>query len=262
MTKGLDDFKKADIRPKGPSKPGGYNISTTHPTQDDEVRYILRPDREFRRPWVATPGGSAYVWPGGVEGFQLTSNAETGIHKYLGEIGTDVIVVYPDEFHISLSGTFPGKTSVANLHALRSVLLQQTIYGHILALPGIQSQLLYVVPINHQFAHDPGDYTSNVNYSVEFIKTGTGSNYKLPPLHLPQSNPTVKTSARGKNQRHVTTKHGFQTLRAIANQVYHDVSQEAILMLASKNASALKKHNISLQKSVTAKLPVGMRINW
>lgn len=262
MTKNLGDFRKADIHPKGPSPAQGYLVSAKTPTSDDEARYILKPDREFLRPWIATPGGSAYVFPGGIQGFQLQSNAETGIHHYLGDVGTDISVIYPDELHIILTGTFLGHTSISNLHAMRSVILQQTIYGHILGLPGIQSQLLYAVPINHQFSHDPGDPSHDVSYSVEFVKTGTGSIAKTPPLQLPQSNPVLSTRPKGKSKNQITTKPGLQTFRAIAQKVYSDISMESIFKLIDKNSEALDAANIPSSKRANTKLPVGFKVNW
>ena len=111
----LTKYQKSDIRPPGPSGDTGYRVYTNIGNADDTAHYILKPDLQFYRPWLASPGvgasGIAFVWPLGIEGFTLASTAELGIHKYIGDNDIDIEIVYPDEYHITLNGIFPGKTA-------------------------------------------------------------------------------------------------------------------------------------------------------
>lgn len=260
----LADFKKADIRPPGPPAPMGYKVGVVnHAADDDQAHYILKPDTQFYRPWLASPGGSAFVWPIGVEGFTFTSNAQAGIHHYIGDNDVDVQLVYPDELHIVLTGSFYGRTSVQNMLALRAVILQKSSEaGKILALPGIESQILYVSTINHQFNHDQTDHTRSVSYSIEFIKVGTGGGLKTPPLQLPSANPLVKSAPRGKSQSRTVVKQGKQTLRSISSKLYGDFSSASVLKLMQKNTETFSDQNLPLYKAVNQMIPPGTKLNF
>lgn len=254
----LQNFNTVENLPPLPSKEGGY----VEKSGNDDTYFLKSPD-SFYRPWLAVPGGSAFVWPGGVEGFTLVSNAQTGIIHYLGSIETTVDLIYPDEFHITLSGTFLGKTSVANKNALRSLILQpSTQRGKILALPGLESQLLYVAVINHQFTHDQNDSTNNISYSIEFIKTGTDGDLKNPPLEIPAPTPLANKQARGKSQHRVTVRANAQTLRAISTKVYGNSNQASLNKLINLNTDILYDHGVTSFKAASIRLPLGMTLEY
>lgn len=258
MTNNLTDFRKADIRPLGPSGAKGYIFSRN----EDDTRYLMRPDAEFYRPWLATPGGTAFIWPGGIEGFSLTGNATTGIHHSIGSVHTDVQVVYPDEQHIILNGNFMGKTSVENVRAIRSVILQDsTEDGKILALPGVESQLLFVQVINNSFTHDQGDRTRGIAYSIEFIKVRTGRTLKTTPLLIHKSAPALAITPRGKSNTRTTVKQGKQTLRGISAGVHGTFGASSFLDLMSKNTKEIEKTGIPRHKITQVKLPLGTKLN-
>jgi hypothetical protein len=255
---GLPGVSVADIRPPGPS--GGF-VSTG---VEDDTYYLLTPDAQFYRPWIYTPGGSAFIWPGGLDGFQLTSNATAGIHHYLGSNGVHVDLVYPDELHIVLTGTFPGLTSQRNMHSLRGVILQQSTNdnGKILGLPGLFGNFVYGQVINHQFNHDSGDGSKNITYSIEVVKTGFGKVLKTPPLLLPQPNPQAVTQPLGKSQNRVTTKSGLQSLKSIATKVYGDAGYASLMKLVNLNQSVFAALNIATYQAASGVLPIGTTLNF
>lgn len=243
----FSDFTPATkTRIQGPSGPKGYSISPTRGNQDDSARYILIPDAEFYRPWIANPpNGTAFIWPLGTQGFTYSSSATTGIHHYIGDNDVDVDVVYPDELHITLTGHFPGRTSPVFMQALRQVILDpDNGTGKILALPGVDPMILYVTVISHSFTHDESDLTSSIAYSIELIKVGQGRKLDLAKLQPTIPNPSHKTVARGKSSRTTVVKQGRRTLRQAANKAYGSNRANYMLSLANKNADDLEKLGI------------------
>lgn len=244
---GLQAFTVATpARILGPSPATGYEISKSRGNEDDSARYILRPDAEFYRPWIANPpNGSAFVWPVGIEGFSYSSQATTGIHHYIGDNDVDIDVVYPDELHITMSGHFPGKTSVAFMHALRKVILDPSgESGKILSLPGVENQILYVTVVNHNFTHDQSDNTSSIAYTIEMIKVGAGKTISLPNLLTPVPNPSAKSKPRGKSSKQTTVKQGKRNVKQIAKKVYGSASAASVYALIQANADQLEKDGI------------------
>lgn len=243
----LQNYSVANTeRIQGPSPATGYRIPASRGNVDDTARYILRPDAEFYRPWLANPpNGSAFVWPVGVEGFQYSSQATTGIHHYIGDNDVDVDVVYPDELHITLSGHFPGKTSASFMQALRKVILDPAgDAGKILSLPGVEDQVLYVKVVNHSFVHDQTDNTNSIAYTIEMIKVGAGKTLSLPNLVSPAPNPSTKTKARGKSSKQTTVKQGARTVRQVSKKVYGSASAASMYALIQANADELEADGI------------------
>lgn len=226
----LSQYKATNILPPGPSDSNGYKVYTNIANNDDSAHYILNPDTQFARPWIASPGvgssGIAFVFPLGVEGFSLTSSPDLGIHKYIGDNDIDIDVVYPDEFHITLTGIFPGDTAPEQYRALRKVLThQQTTRGKVLSLPIIAERILYVSVVNYSFSHDENDRTQTISYSLEFIQQGTGGKLRHRDLTPARKNPTTKRSKRGKSTKRKVVK-GGGTVRKNAAQVYDDPSMQ------------------------------------
>lgn len=272
MAEDIRDFNPAlknydianDAKIKGPSGARGYKISPTRGNEDDSARYILKPDSEFLRPWLANPpNGSAFVWPLGTQGFQLSSQATAGIHHYIGDNDVDVDIVYPDELHITMTGHFPGKTSSIFKRELRKVILDPSgDSGKILSLPGVEEQILYVKVIAHSFVHDEGDNTSSIAYSVEFIRVGAGAKITLPTLTPPTPNPTSKKKARGKSSKRISVKQGSGSARRVTQSVYGRVDSGAMQALIKSNADALEAAGIPAYAVPFTPLPVGTVLKY
>lgn len=242
----LSQYTKTDIRPPGPSGDTGYRIYTIKGNSDDSAHYLLKPDLEFYRPWIASPGpgtsGIAFVWPLGTEGFTLSSSADLGIHKYIGDNDIDVEVTYPDEYHITLNGIFPGRHSMEQVRALRKVILHKppSPFGKILALPLIAERVLYVQVVNHSFTHDQEDRTGTIAYSIECVQQGAGSQLKKKTLRPPKKNPTTKKNPRGKSTKRTTVKQGTSTVRATTAQVYEDTSLQNQVLASNLSRLSLE----------------------
>src|SRR5687768_6965786 len=89
---------------------------------EDPARYLLTPGVHFRRPFLRIPNGPVFRWPLGTEGFAYSSNAQLGVHRYLGQEDIEVNVIYRDEPHIEMTGSFPGNTGPALMRQLLEIL--------------------------------------------------------------------------------------------------------------------------------------------
>lgn len=226
---------------------------------EDSAKYVLQPDADFDRPYLAIPSTvRAFVWPLGVEGFEITGNSQLGIHKYLGELELDVSLVHKDEFHIRLSGVFPGWTSVENMNALRAIYDADTPErGKILHLPGILPELQYVVGENFTFNHPDDDRTQDITYAISFVKTGSRPYKKGERPNKPAPvRQTPKRSAR--RFFRVNSKH--RSLRNIAYLIYHDSRRWTGLF--TKNHTFYDKNNIPAHKVPDYKLPLGFKVYY
>lgn len=250
-------------RISGPSRVQGYKVDPTD-SNLETARYIKHPDVDFYRPWLANPpNGSAFVWPLGIQGFQYSSQATTGIHHYIGDNDVDVDIVYPDELHVTLSGHFPGNTSSDFMNALRQVILDPVgANGKILSLPGVQDQLQFVKVISHLFSHDETDNTNSIAYSVEMIKVGLGSDIKL-QVNIPtKTNPSPRTKPRGQSPKQVVSKGGRQTAHKITKSVYGDSSTDAVYRFIQNNADALEKAGIPAYTIPFTPIPAGQKLAY
>lgn len=260
----LSDYKHVDIKPPGPSPARGYVISPTVGNEDDDARYILRPDVEFYRPWVASPGvgntGIAFVWPMGIQGFTLASTADLGIHKYIGDNDIDVDVIFPQEYHVTMTGIFPGKKGIKNAQQLRTVIQHPSSEGgKVLCLPGVQERILYVSVVNYNFAHAEGEMSDTITYSIDFVQQGVGAKVKQKPLRHPRRNPTTKVIPRGKSHKQTKVKGKKRTVKGIAHKVHKDPAQQHKIL--SKNTNDLvKKTGIPAHKLPYTRLPPGTNI--
>jgi len=198
---------------------------------DDSAKYILMPDVDFARPYLAVPGGDSFVWPLGVEGFDIQTSSQLGLHKYLGEIELDVSITHLAEKHIVLSGVFPGWTSDANMRALQSVYEADTPEnGKILSLPGIFTNFNFVVGETLSFSRDPESRVQDINYSVSFIKVGLGK--RIPPS--PDRPPPGGKGRRGRKQHFFTVNSRYYTLRMIARKLWHNANRWSDLYAANR----------------------------
>jgi hypothetical protein len=227
---------------------------------EDTAKYLLDPDDDFARPYLAIPGGAAFVWPVGVEGFELQDQAELGRHKYLGEIELDVDVIHKAETTITLSGTFPGWTSVENMQALRGVFFADTPErGKILHLPGILPNLQYVVAERGSFTHAQDERTQDIAYALTLVKVGTG---KRVSSGTTRPNAGQGTAARGRGTRKFRVTANVNTLRKIAYKVFRNGARWTELYAVKANAKWFDKRNISSHRVPDYRLPLGTVIYY
>lgn len=225
----------------------------------DTAKYLLDPDDDFARPYLAIPGGRAFVWPLGVESFEVADQAELGRHKYLGAIEVDVDVTHRAETTITMSGVFPGWTSVDNMNALRDIFYRETPErGKILHLPGILPNLQYVVgeSLRHTKAED--DWQSmDIAYNITFVKVGTGR-------RGPNVGPTRPNQGQDKGRKagrfRVNSK--YNTLRKIAMKVYRNSDRWTELYAIKKNAQWFDRRNIPSHQAPSYRLPNGLVIYY
>lgn len=242
--------------PDSPNLVRGTRQDNVFLPNEDPARFIVEVD-DFKRPYLAVPGGRAFVWPLGVEGFDIEEQAELGRHKYLGEIQLDVDVIHKAETIIRLSGMFPGWTSVKNMNALRQIFYADTpAKGKILHLPGILPNLQYVAPESLTHSHPEEDRMQNITYSLSMVKVGTGessSDYgKLSPAQ-----PGTKTTATSGTRMFVVSG-GYNNLRAISKKVFGEIDQWPILDDNPKNQKLFK--NVPSAKRPSYVLPPGTKI--
>lgn len=216
----------------------------------DTARYLLDPDDDFPRPYLLVPGWRAFIWPLGVEGFEIQDQATLGRHKYLGEIELDVDVTHKGETGITLSGIFPGHTSVANMQALRQVFSVDTPErGKVLHLPGILPNLQYVVGETFTYTHAEDERSQDIAYSCSFVKVGTGPKAKAA---APAGNTARTTKKFVSNSR-------YNTLRKIATRLKMSWTN---LYAVKANAAWFDKRNISSHRAPDYRLPNGTVIYY
>lgn len=234
----------------------------------DTAKYILVPDSDFERPYLAVPDGNAFIWPLGTEGFELTETAELGKHKYLGEIELDVDIIHKSETNIILSGIFPGHTSVDNMLALRQIFYADTPErGKILHLPGILPFLQYVVGESMRFSHPEDDRTQDISYSCTFVKVGTG---KAAPGSAggTVSSSAVGTSSdgpvtappKGSFTKFASAQPGQNTLRQFARTFLGNANNWAALYNDPRNHAIFDALGIASHEVPDYALPTGTQV--
>lgn len=220
----------------------------------DSAKYIVQPDDDFVRPYLAVPNGRAFVWPVGIEGFELTDTPEVGKHKYLGGVGLDVDVTHRGEGQIALSGTFPGWTSQDNLLNLRDIVYAVAPRnGKILYLPGVLDTIQFVVVTTSVFTHAEDERTQDITYSLTMAILSDGAKIKSPtqPGQGDTDNPK-----RGKRKFQVTST--TNTLRKIAAKVFANPSRWTDLYAIQANAAFFNKRNVPQHNVPDYKLPTTM----
>lgn len=254
-------------RPGQPSSPG-----SRFEFGDDPTRYILNND-QFARPSL-TSGTVRFVWPGGIEGFELRGTAELGVHKYIAVGDIDAEVIFPNESRVTMTGTFPGHTGVGNMRALERVILAQSgDAGKRLWLPYIfpEEQMVHVTDWN--FNHEADDRTRSIGYSLSFIVVGKGAKRSPNDLDDPTANPTFGTipppagagKPKGTGHRYVTTDSTHRTLRSLAAKVYKDPNKWRVLL--DKNTRMFSRYlsgepGMTMQKLAYHALPLGMSLEY
>lgn len=225
----------------------------------DTARYLLDPSNDFARPYIRVPKGQVYVWPVGIEGFQIQTDSTLGIHKYIGDNNVDVQVVHRGEKHITLTGTLPGWTSNENMRALESVCVARSPErGKILHLPGLYTHLQYVQVVSWGFSHDEDDIMSmDIRYTLEVVKMSLGPKKPGSPTQ-PNQQGGGKPPPLGKHVFRVNHKH--RTLRSIARKVYHRRDRWTDLYILNHKIFDRKK--VPSHKIPTYRLDLGTKIHW
>lgn len=230
---------------------------------EDPTRFLLDPD-EFRRPSLSIPNGETFVWPVGTEAFEVRGQAEVAIHKSIGVTDVDANVIYVNEPHISLSGTFPGHTAVDHMRKLEDVILAKTPEkGKILRVPFVFPRLQYVIVESWNFNHDQDDRTRSIAYQISFLKVGVSKGIDVKDPDDPDQNP-IPGGDPAPTNRIFIVKDGYRTLRKISKRVYKtpDKWERIYRMNRKKIDSWKKKNNISQHHLPFARLPLGMRLSY
>lgn len=243
----------------------------------DPAKYLLRPGRVdapgdhssgqwfYPRPYISN-GTDVFVFPVGPEGIQEQGQATLGIHKYIGDTEADGATVHYDESRITLSGTFPGVTSVQVVRDCRNMLRgRQKGPGLILWVPGVFAQEQYVLPDTWSFTHDADDRSHSFDYSITFLRIGSKGRVNAPTNSIPPANPGAKTKPKGKPANIFIVKSGTRTLRAIAKAVYHDADAwPRLVRLNQGQLNRWKRHhpNFPAYKIPTYRWPLGTKFRY
>jgi hypothetical protein len=228
---------------------------------DDSARYLLAPGVDFFRPWLTIPGGVAFVWPGGVEGFTCRIDPTLGIHKYIGDNAVVVDVTHKGQETITLAGTFPGLTSVYAFLALRDMIYQDIPdNGYILYVPHLYPKTQRVFVQGATFDHPEDSRLRDLHYTIDFIRTNVGGTQPEPNLRTPTPQPGPTTNSRGQAPRVFTVNATTNTLRKIARAKLGDATRWDELY--RKNEKFFVKRKIAMHAVPDYRLPTGTKINY
>lgn len=242
---------------------GTREDKTLRPGQgDDPATYVVNPD-SIEKPWIyVPPNGPFFVFPGGVEGFDLTGAAAVSNHKALGGNVPRAIVVHRDEFHVVLSGAFVGDRAFDNGRALRQVCVANTPdEGKLLYVPYVLDNYQQVIVESHSIRGQAGN--DFVEYSVSCLKIGTGATAHV-EHHAIISRPfpilSTPRQPRGKGAQPFVVNSKFNTLRKIARLKFGTTGRWGELY--SKNHKYFEKHNVTFHKAADHRLPLGTKIAY
>lgn len=256
-------FDKAKAFTDGP-----YNPFTDGGDPNDTAQYILAPGANFLRPWISVPGGRAFVWPLGVEGFSLSIDPQLGIHKYIGDNAVKVDVIHKGEEHVSMSGSFPGVTSIGAFRALRDMVYADTPErGKILYIPHLFTYTQRVVIASARFDHGQEDRGTDLTYDLELVRLGPGTAVSENQLIEPEPQGAIgaKTSgAKGASgagtHRPFRVNGTYNTLRKIASLKLGNSNKWKVLY--DKNQGVFRKLAIPTYQVPDKRLPLGTVIYY
>lgn len=229
----------------------------------DSAAYVRIPDKDFRRPWLGIPGYKAFVWPVGVEGFELGVDPMIGKHKYLGENGVEVEVTHVGEESIVLSGSFPGRTSAANMNALRDIIMQPTPdRGKILYLPLVLPKYQYVVVETSRFTRGQEERFMDINYTISFVKVGTGKKITDIRSHQGTDASQIPNTAndRGTPPRTFIVSDVVNTTRKIAAVIFDDPMLWN--QIAQPNKDWFVSARVPLAMVPDYRMPIGLALHY
>jgi hypothetical protein len=240
-----------------------YDVITQpgHPRgdRDDSARYLLAPGLDFERPWLTIPGGMAFVWPGGIEGFTCRIDPTLGIHKYIGDNAVVVDVTHRGQEVVTLSGTFPGLTSVDAFLALRDLIYQDMPEkGLILYVPFLYPKTQRVFVQSANFDHPEDSRLRDLHYTIDFVRVGVGD--VQPDSNLRTDTPQPGSNTRGKAPHVFIVNATTNTLRKIARVKLKDATRWDELY--RKNEKFFTKRKIAMHAVPDYRLPTGTKISF
>lgn len=238
---------------------------------------IVNPDNysagnlRHARPFICN-GLDIFVFPGGTEGFTASGEAELGIHKYIGDNAADAVVIHKEEGRIEMTGTFAGNRSVANMVALRDLLMGQSFDpGLILVIPGVFPKEQFVAAERWEFTHADDDRSHSIGYTLTFLRVGVSHRAPDPHGTAPKPNPTTKIVTKkkptnkagqggggGGGKMITAAADGAQTFRQISALVYGDVDQWQ--RLVAQNLEIVD--GIAAYQIPTLRLPIGTLVAY
>lgn len=233
---------------------------------NDPASYTVNPDT-IERPWLAIPpNGPIFVFPGGVEGFDLTGTAQISSHHPVDGNVPRATVVHRDEARITLSGAFVGDRALDNGKALRQVCIAATPtvqgqYGKLLYVPYALDNFQYVLVESHNIRMEESN-TEEVAYNVVCLKIGTAG--AAPRINLAiratRPFPFLRTPSRpvGNGIRKYSATQKYNTLRKIARLKYGDAGLWGNLY--SANHTYFEKHDIPFFAAADKRLPLGTKV--
>lgn len=238
---------------------GPYNPWTGAGDEDDSVQYIQPPGLAFLRPWLQVPGGRSFVWPLGVEGFSLSIEPQLGIHHFIGDNAVKVDVMHKGEERVTLNGSFPGDTSTDAFQALREAVYADTpVLGKVLYVPHVFTYTQRVVIANARFDHAEDDFSKDLNYSIDFVRTGLTNKVAEPSLQQPIAQ--GRSAPKGGSSRKFTVNSKYNTLRKIAALKLKNANRWDDIY--KKNTKLFTKLKVSAHKAPDYHLKVGTGIYW
>lgn len=252
----------AQVIPTPHNTEAPYNRFAKTGNPNDTATYMLEPGKNFLRPWIRIPGGPTYVWPLGVEGFDLSIDPTLGIHKYIGDNAVEVNVTHLGEEHFVLTGTFPGVTAPANMRALRDILYKVTPPGgKILYVPILLTYAQRVVIGPTKFSRDASDIgLEDLSYSMEFIRIGVAEREDTPLLIDAVTQPVVAAKAKGKSSRTFTVNSKVNTLMKISLQLFKTTARWQSLYTA--NEQFFVKRVVPYASAPTYVMPNGTKVTY
>lgn len=233
---------------------------------DDSARYIKIPGTEFVRPWLMIPGGAAFIWPGGIEGFTCRIDPTLGVHRYIGDNAVVVDVTHKGQESIILAGTFPGLSSVDAFLSLRDLIYQDIPDGgFILFVPFLYPKTQRVFVQSANFDHPQDSRLRDLSYSIEFLRVNVGPTEdealaQVETQTSAQAGTPSTESQKGKPARSFTVTASVNTLRKIAKAKLGNANKWDQLYRA--NEKFFKKHNVAMHAVPDYRLPQGTKIGW
>lgn len=248
---------------------GPYNpfVAPGHPGMGDPAdpaQYLRNPGVHFYRPWLASDDkftGQAFVWPLGIEGFDLTIDPQLGIHKYIGDNDVQVDITHKGQENFTMTGNFPGNTGPANLRALRQIVFMTTPRaGKVLYVPHILTYAQRVIVQRARFSHADSDRGQDLSYEIEFVRIGYINAGKSddPPILTEPTRPSSAPGNAGKRRVQVDSKHN--TIRKIAAWKLGSASRW--LAIYNLNKPYFTKAGIITAKVPDYRMPLGTVIYY
>jgi hypothetical protein len=226
---------------------------------DDTAHFILRPGIDFERPWLAIENDVAFQWPLGLQGFNLTTDPQVGIHHFIGDNKVVVDVIHTGDERITLAGSFPGDSAPDLVQSLREVVRRDGgERGKILFVPEIMTHAQRVQVMHSEFQRPQEGRGRDHTYSIDFAIVGiAGSTAKTGVA----TEPTVTTAQKkGSSARTVTSNGTYNTLRRIAQWKLGDsIKWRQIYDL---NEKWFTSRSIPIAQVPDYRLPLGTRLYY